>query len=220
MKNFIRILPIVILFISCSGNEAPQCLIISPAADYSILKGDSVLIQVEAMDSDGSIIEVRLGINDIGLISLKEAPYKFTFASADYEPAPYRLTAEAIDNKEASSYDTILIYIKSLPIVETLEATNVTAGSVYLNASINYDGNEDITDAGFYIANSDDPFTEGDKIATDSIRNNFNVKLAELDPSTEYYFLAYAVNSAGESVGEVRSFTTLLPTQTGTHSWR
>jgi len=97
---------------------------------------------------------------------------------------------------------------KSKPSVETEKASNIESTSAKLNGKILYDGGESCQ-IGFKwrrYGEEEWKFTgwEGSKNTGES----FSRTLSGLTPSTRYEFKAGAKNSAGESWGDIKSFTT------------
>lgn len=111
-----------------------------------------------------------------------------------------------------------------IPIVQTLDVTNIGPNYATLNGVVLWEGNLSITDYGFYISLASD--CDPEDAGTMSYNNVwvsgygdytdtylfFNWKSGMLnntiDPETTYYVRVYATNSAGEGLGEVVEFTT------------
>lgn len=106
MRNLTLII-LVFAMVSCCRNLAPDVSIVSPQHDATFESGEKILISVDALDSDGQVAEVRLYINDIGLISLQSFPYNYTLATDEYEAGTYTLKATAIDDEGKSDYDEV-----------------------------------------------------------------------------------------------------------------
>jgi len=85
---------------------------------------------VDASDPDGSVAEVRLYINDIGIVALKSFPYNYTIDSEAYDPDAYTIRATAIDDEGDEDSDEVTITIS--------ESTQVVDfdGNVYESVSI------------------------------------------------------------------------------------
>ena len=95
----------------------------------------------------------------------------------------------------------------SAPTVNTSAATGVDEDSATLNGSISNTGNENSTTRGFnygptqsYGSNT----TESGSFST----GDFSGTLTGLECDTDYYFQAYAANSAGTGTGSAQIFTT------------
>ena len=93
------------------------------------------------------------------------------------------------------------------PTVKTGDATGVELYQSVINGEIISDGGAVVTECGFYFGNAANP-TQKYPVA-----NNENGLMSRimtsLSEGTTYYYIAYAINSKGESKGEERSFTTV-----------
>ena len=106
----------------------------------------------------------------------------------------------------------IVVEGNTVPQIQTKEASDVTTTSAVLHGSVINNGGAEVTEWGFYWStnaldfpiengySSNDPITVGVD-ATHTLNN--------LTPNTKYYYYFYAVNSKGESVRDVKEFTTL-----------
>ena len=94
-----------------------------------------------------------------------------------------------------------------VPTVKTGEATGVELYQSVINGEIISDGGAVVTECGFYFGNAANP-TQKYPVA-----NNGNGLMSRimtsLSEGTTYYYIAYAINSKGESKGEERTFTTV-----------
>jgi uncharacterized protein (TIGR02145 family) len=128
----------------------------------------------------------------------------------------YYWRVSCTNNSETSDWSDIWSFTtfsgKSKPTLETLEATNISENSATLNGNVTSDGGATITEQGFYWSSSitnPGPDSGGEKVVVDGTSNeNFDYNLKNLEPNTIYYYLAYAINNEGTSVGEVTNFTT------------
>ena len=97
------------------------------------------------------------------------------------------------------------------PSVQTAGFSGVTQSTAMLNGTVVSDGGEAVSECGFYWSAT--PIRDGFSATKSSASRkgaSFSLALSSLEPSTEYYYQAYVVNSSGESKGEVRKFTTNL----------
>jgi len=92
--------------------------------------------------------------------------------------------------------------------VTTREATPVGDTYATLNAFVDSNGGDEISEYGFYFG--PDAATSFKKKGGTSIETGsyFKHKLSGLTPGTDYYFKAYTTNAAGTTYGKVKSFTT------------
>ena len=95
---------------------------------------------------------------------------------------------------------------KTMPVVETDPAENISATSVILKGNIPDDGGEDVTSRGFRLGTTNPPLDTD--IVKDGGSGSFTASVSDLLPATTYYAEAYAINSVGEGKGDVISFLT------------
>ena len=108
------------------------------------------------------------------------------------------------------------------PTVITLTpATNITSTGATVGGEVTFDGGAEITERGIVYSTSTEPTTENsEKVTAIGTTGAFSVDLSGLNPSSTYYYRAYAKNSVGTSYGENEMFETLtvLPELGGTVS--
>jgi hypothetical protein len=95
------------------------------------------------------------------------------------------------------------------PVVVTNNATEITGFTAVLNGEITFDGNSQINSRGFYtntIPTLDSGNVHYNYVAGSN--NTFSTEVTYLEPETTYYVWAFAMNEAGESFGNMTSFTT------------
>jgi hypothetical protein len=93
------------------------------------------------------------------------------------------------------------------PTVSTNSATSVTYNSMVANGNVTSDGGGTITSRGFYFGTSS-TYTSNTKYTVSGTTGSFSRSFTGLSQSTTYYITAFAVNSAGESVGATQSAAT------------
>ena len=82
-------------------NKPPTCTITNPQDNANFSMDESITVMVEAEDSDGTIAEVQLYIDDVEH-SLKTAPpYNFVINAGELNPGAHILKAVAKDNEDA-----------------------------------------------------------------------------------------------------------------------
>lgn len=111
-------------------------------------------------------------------------------------------------NQNGTSYSKVFQITMPLlekPTVITEAATDISENSATLNGHVSNNGGDDIIECGFYWGESQDA---PNKLKLSSTENSFKSTLSSLKEGTTYYFKAYAVNSKGESIGDVLSFRT------------
>ncbi len=98
----------------------------------------------------------------------------------------------------------------TIPVLATQDAADVTESSAKTGGNVTADGGATVTERGVcYSASSNPNITDDLKIQSGSGTGIFDCNIAALDQSTEYFYKAYAINSAGVGYGVQKSFTTL-----------
>jgi len=113
MRKLTLILIVPLIICSCKKNSPPSCEIISPDFGETFVQGETIAISVEATDTDGSIKEVRIYIDNIGVGSVQFFPYNFDWNTDDIEEGSHTIRAVAMDdgNLEAEASSNIFIEI-------------------------------------------------------------------------------------------------------------
>ena len=206
------------VFISCEKNQPPTCQFLKPADGYTANKGDMVTIAVSADDAEGTVTEVRLFINEEGLASL-DFPYNYELNTDNYRSGPYIIKLTAKDDEGLESSAEIEIIIDAIySIVSTTEVSDINYNSAVAGGAVSDDGGAEISETGVYWDTIPSPETAGNQIPMGQGLGVFTGTLSELPHGKQIYYKAYAVNSAGISIGEEFSFmTNTIPTvKTGT----
>ena len=90
------------------ANQPPTVFIVNPVDGATFDEGDSVVISVDAADSDGSIVRVEYYADDLKLGEGLAGPYEFTWNNAPTGICVVRATATDNDNVTTTS-DGLLI---------------------------------------------------------------------------------------------------------------
>ena len=101
-------------------NKVPVCEIIIPNEGDTIQLGETVIISVEANDTDGSIIEVRFYINEIGMSSTSVFPFKYEWITENEESGSYNIKTIAKDSDGSSTTAEITVLLINYLEGETL----------------------------------------------------------------------------------------------------
>jgi uncharacterized protein (TIGR02145 family) len=97
------------------------------------------------------------------------------------------------------------------PIVDTTSVSSISNVSAIIGGNITKDGGAAIIDRGIcWSKTSQVPEVSDNKIMVGTGTGEFECKLINLEPYTDYYVRAYAINEKGTSYGDGMSFTTLL----------
>lgn len=99
------------------------------------------------------------------------------------------------------------------PTVQTKEVDKVAETSAVVRGSVSDDGGGEVTSRGFCYGETSNPTIDGSLTAgSGSGVGGFERTIENLEPNTAYYVRAYAINEAGVSYGEEKTFTTLKET--------
>ena len=96
----------------------------------------------------------------------------------------------------------------NLATLSTLPIGSITENSAISGVNITSNGGSTVTEHGICWNTSPSPSTSDNTIVGGSGTGNFTVPITGLDPNTEYFIRAYAINSAGTAYGNELSFTT------------
>jgi uncharacterized protein (TIGR02145 family) len=124
---------------------------------------------------------------------------------AGYVAQPIELTV--------NGNETLVFPLEMLkkPVVQTLEATNISSNSATLQGNLLSDGNSTVTELGFYwSATNENPGEADNKIIAEGTMGRFSSELNGLEVNTTYHVRAFAMNSQGTSYGVKISFKTDL----------
>ena len=144
-----------------------------------------------------------------------------SFSDTSLEPDTtyyYRAWSEAASGGQwSATYDEALATTDGvLPVVSTQEATAITSESALLHGTVEDDRGETCEYRFIYDTVSGPPYAD-DTGWTGTVGSGdpFETTVSGLTPGTSYFFRAAAKNSAGESSGEERTFTTLPSSPVG-----
>lgn len=184
----------------------------------SSLTKDSVILNGEVKDDgNGNIKEYGFywGLTDntehkVKISTIDETKFSYTLKSLESK-ATYYYKAYAINEKGESTGELKTFTsldkdaIDGVATVITNDATDITINSAILNGVITNSGDSKIVQRGFYFGTSESSMTKKTISTTDSI---MSLHVTDLADGTTYYYKAFAVNSKGESCGEIRNFMT------------
>ena len=90
-------------------------------------------------------------------------------------------------------------------VTTTAAPTSSTNAKMTVAGSIGTNGNDNITDYGFYYGTTSTPGTKA-QIGTSNKTGDISKEISGLTAGTTYYFKAYATNGQGTTYGEVKSY--------------
>ena len=146
MKNLIFIILLSLIFLSCSvdnpsepSSYSPEISITSPTNGLVLNKGEVLTVNVEADDEDGTINEVRLYIDNLGIESDATFPYQFSIQTENLNYGLHNIKVIAEDNDGNESSDSLAIDIYT-PIMfdRTYGSENITSGNSILKLTDGY----------------------------------------------------------------------------------
>lgn len=122
-----------------------------------------------------------------------------------YYAMPYSVNSAGVSEGDLIEFTTYA----ELPVVVSSEASQVGERSALCGGSVTDDGGADVTERGVVWGADPELVSDASRVGCGAGPGDFAATLEGLDPNVTYYFQAYAVNSAGTSYGEVKSFATL-----------
>ncbi len=105
---------------------------------------------------------------------------------------------------------------KNVPVLTTVEITEITENSAISGGNITSEGGDAITVKGVVWSTHSNPTTADNKTIDGEGTGSFVSNIVGLESETEYYLRAYATNSKGTAYGNTISFQTLSYQLTGT----
>ncbi|MCP4313121.1 MAG: hypothetical protein GY790_17825 [Bacteroidetes bacterium] len=200
------------MLVSCIPELTPPSVeITSPAEGSEFQLGETIEVRVTASDDDGTVEELRLYVDEVGLLFIDGFPYSLSFPTGEMEIGSHtiKIVATDDDGKEAEATSGFIL-TSTLPLVQTEQPAVITSDSVVLVGTILNDGGSTIQKAGFLWgteANNIDSYTEISAVVSD---DEFEATLDELTAET-IYVIAFAENDKGRTFGDVISFNTIPP---------
>lgn len=124
--------------------------------------------------------------------------------------ATYYVRAYA-KNNQGTSYGAEVEFtaMEGLPVVQTIEVTDITAFAAKVKGRVNEQGGSTVTERGICWNTSPSPTFNDSHASNGTGLGEYNVNLNNLTPGTNYYVRAYAKNSQGIAYGEQKDFTTM-----------
>jgi hypothetical protein len=202
---------LLVVLVSCvPWNTAPECKFITPENGSEYQRGEDIEVYVKITD-DGSIDEVRIYLDGIGIASIIEFPYSYTLETAELEVGVHSLKAEVTDNlgKEDDS-DVSFTITTGLPIVETLQPVYISEGTAVAGGTVIDDGGGTISSTGIVWSTVPYDVSGRQEQSAELSDDIFSTNLTNLD-SAIYYVSAFVENEAGRSFGEEISFNAWNP---------
>ena len=217
--TFIFLLSTLLLFEHCGStedpvepNKAPTCSITSPSNNAAIELGTTVQISVSANDSDGSVVSVKISIDDVSATTLQTSPFTYDWNTSGVTTGQHNIKAEATDNGGLKTSFEIAVNINAYaPTVTTTDVTEITGTTATSGGNVSDDGGIDVTARGVVWGESSGPTLASNSGFTEDGTGTgaFTSSITGLTIATTYYVKAYATNSEGTAYGEEKSFSTI-----------
>ena len=226
-KSFLLLALLCVFFISCKKDkeqekEKPDVRTV----EVKDITSNSAII-VGKLVSDGGFENVEFGFlwdtkedpsfeNESESIKCSDASM-FLYELENLEPSTEYFVRAYARNEIGLSYGDPLRFMtseyKGLPIVETLEPTDLTTNGVTVHGKIVSDGGYELISYGFLIDTHDDPSFENESpcfsFKHSSTFPRFSEKIRYMSYNTTYYVKTFAYNEKGFAYGDVLSFTML-----------
>ena len=141
----------------------------------------------------------------------------FSATIENLEKGTYYFQAYAT-NKVGKAYGEIRSFKMAIvPVVTTLDPTNVLKETATLNGRIDAEGDPAYTERGFVYSKSysvptvDDPANTTSKVPVSGRNKTFSANISSLTEDALYYVRTYVKNEDGTFYGEVKTFTPSSP---------
>lgn len=157
---------------------------------------------------ENSVMEYDVADNEIGEFSCQISELE---DGAVYYYKAYMIVGDETFYGEEKSFTTLEEIVITIPEVVTVSVTEVTENTAILTGEVVSDGGAEVVERGFIWNDHYDGegSIEDFIVEVGSGVGVFTYQLTGLQHNTEYYFLAYAINSEGEALGQNIYFTTL-----------
>jgi len=140
-----------------------------------------------------------------GTVGEFNATLKGLSPNRKYSFCAYAVNAEGTSYGEVKTFTTAV----ALPVLSEVIVSSITSTSVKLSGIVADHGGETVTEVGFYYSTEADVNPEtSKKVSQIYADDSFTIDVEELEIFTRYYVRAYAKNSAGIAVSEVKDFMT------------
>ena len=168
----------------------------------------------DSSQSDWTELNYSLGPNENEWYSVDESvienPGEVIYFAFQYQSDQQNVILFLLDNFSVKAI------LPDKPTILTLNPTGITGDSSTLNAIAVTDGHIGITQRGFYWSQTNASPTADDNVGIIAgTTGEYSLGLTGLTPGSTYYYRAFATNSEGTALGEVKQFTIgdLIPDQ-------
>ncbi len=193
---------ILLLIMNCSGDEtnegsSPLIRIEVPNNNFSVSKGETIILKIKSNDPDGLVDKVEINVNDSIVHSTPDSFFDYAINSLNMKTGINKITAIAYDNErntgEASIEGEV---IANDPVIKTLPITYVGLFSIYGDGyEITNEGIPPVIRTGICYNTSGNP-TIDDAILNESnyVSEENKYEINVLERATKYYIRSFAEN--------------------------
>ncbi len=96
----------------------------------------------------------------------------------------------------------------TIPMISTILASDVTGETAISGGTVIDGGGAPILERGVCWNTGGNPTVQNNKVTDNTNTDTFQTMIMNLNPETQYYYRAYAINEAGAGYGNVETFTT------------
>ena len=93
------------------SNNSPTCEITAPSDGEECKQGETIIISVVAVDSDGNITEVKFYVDGVSKSSVNNPPYNYDWNTSDESIGNHTLKATSFDNAGASTTNEVTVEV-------------------------------------------------------------------------------------------------------------
>ena len=137
---------------------------------------------------------------------------EFTSTLTGLEPnQKFSFRAYAINSK-GTSYGDVMTFttVAGLPTLSAMKVSDITTTSATFTCAVTGHGGDIVSEVGFYIGKEETVDVEAAlKISESYTSDSFTLTATDLEVGTDYYVMAFAKNSVGESYSVIVSFKTV-----------
>ena len=172
--------------------------------------GNSIFLPACGYNNGSSFLDVGVGFYwtsaPVPYGDLEEAFMYILDGYNDYLTTGYRPQCNSIRPVSGGNFEGPAAQYAS---VTTSEVTEITSNSAICGGHVTADNGSTVTAKGVCWSTNKNPTIDDNKTTDGSGVGSFTSNLSNLEPNTTYYVRAFAINAAGTSYGEQKSFTTL-----------
>lgn len=199
--------------------------------DADLTTTQSMKVTASTAEVEGYIMSQNEAFTEVGVVySLSEEPllsedekviydgerntaaFTVTLTGLDYAKKYYARAYGIYAGGEIYGSQVSFTTLPLVPMVTTVEVTDITGNSANTGGSVTDDGRGEVTERGIVYGISDLPTVDGEDVvvvaAKEAGLGDYVTEMKELLGNTTYFVRAYAVNGGGVGYGSVIEFKT------------